>query len=73
VQISILKALKSKTLSRKEIFIAIDMNGDFRFFKRSIEPLIEAGLIEMTIPTKPSSKMQKYRLTDAGKKLKTGK
>jgi ATP-dependent DNA helicase RecG len=29
---------------------------------------LEAGLVEMTLPDKPQSKKQKYRLTDAGKK-----
>ena len=64
IQLAVLNALKHKPLSRKEIFTAIGMNGDSRSFKRNIEPLKEAGLIEMTIPGKPTSKMQKYRLTD---------
>ena len=66
IQISVLKTLGNKTLSRKEIFTAIGMNGDSRSFKRHIEPLIEAGLIEMTIPDKPNSRLQKYRVTDDG-------
>ncbi len=32
-------------------------------------PALEAGLIEMTLPGKPTSSKQKYRLTDAGKRL----
>ncbi|GHU82239.1 Fic family protein [Clostridia bacterium] len=64
--IAVLKALNDKTLSRKEIFAAIGMNGDSRSFKRNIEPLIADGFIEMTVPDKPNSKLQKYRLTDAG-------
>ena len=66
VVIAILKALRNKPLSRKEIFAAIGMSGDSRSFKRNIEPLINEGLIEMTVPDKPNSKMQKYRLTDKG-------
>jgi predicted transcriptional regulator len=64
---SILKSLESTSLSRKEIFAAIRINGDTRAFQRYIEPLIEGGYIEMTVPDKPNSKLQKYRITDKGK------
>jgi predicted transcriptional regulator len=63
---SVLKVLGNKSLSRREIFAAIGMNGDHRAFKRNIEPLLIGGLIEMTVPDKPNSKLQKYRLTDKG-------
>jgi len=66
-QVAVLKALQNTELSRKDVFMAIGMTNDFRAFKRIIEPLIEAGLIEMTVPDKPSSKLQKYRLADSGK------
>ncbi len=66
-QIEVLKALKKTTLSRKEIFAAIGMNGDSRSFKRHIEPLLADGFIKMTVPDKPNSRLQKYRLTDSGK------
>jgi Fic family protein len=66
-QISILKLIKNKTLSRKNIFLEIGMNGDWRSFKRHIEPLLKKGLIEMTVPDKPNSRLQKYRLTYSGK------
>ena len=62
VQMEILELIKNKTLSRKEIFIAIGMAGDSRAFKRHVVPLLNAGLIEMTISDKPNSRLQKYRL-----------
>jgi Fic family protein len=65
--IAVLKALKSKNLSRNKLFEAIGMKNDFRAFKRNDEPLIEEGYNEMTVPDKPSSKLQKYRLSDKGK------
>jgi Fic family protein len=66
-QLAVLKTLESKSMSRKEIFSAIGMSGDSRSFKRNIEPLLTGGLIEMTVPDKPNSRLQKYRLTDTGK------
>jgi len=32
-----------------------------------VKPLIEAGLLELTIPDKPRSRLQKYRLTEKGR------
>lgn len=63
----ILRALKTGSLSRKEIFTAIGMSGDTRSFNRNIVPLLSGGLIEMTVPDKPNSRLQKYRLTNKGK------
>ena len=65
-QVKVLKTLEHQALSRKEIFTAIGLNGDSRSFKRHIEPLLEAGLLEMTVPDKPNSRLQKYRLTALG-------
>ncbi len=66
-QIAVLKALEGQTLSRKEILAAIELNGDSRAFKRHVEPLLTDGFIEMTVPDKPNSRLQKYRLTGIGK------
>lgn len=65
--ILVLKALEAKSLSRKDIFAAIGMKSDFRAFKRNVEPLLIDEYIEMTLPDKPNSKLQKYRLTEKGK------
>lgn len=63
---SVLKSLAHSPLSRKEIFAAIGMNGDTRAFRRIVEPLLAEGYIAMTVPDKPNSKSQKYRLTEKG-------
>jgi len=66
IAIAVLKALDSKSLSRKEMFAVAGVNGDSRSFKRHIESLITDGFVEMTVPDKPNSKLQKYRLTEKG-------
>ena len=66
-QRNILNALEDGTLSRKDIFAKIGISGDTRAFKRHIGPLLSRGLIKMTVPDKPNSKLQKYRLTDSGR------
>jgi predicted transcriptional regulator len=38
-----------------------------KFRAQVLNPLIDAGLVEMTIPEKPRSSKQKYRLTAKGK------
>jgi len=63
----ILKILEGGSLSRKEIFASIGMSGDTRSFNRNIAPLLSEGLIEMTVPYKPNSRLQKYRITDDGR------
>lgn len=66
-QLAVLRSLENVSLSRKDIFAAVGLSGDSRSFKRHIEPLITSGFVEMTIPDKPKSRLQKYRLTKAGK------
>jgi len=40
-----------------------------KFRHKVLNPLIEAGLIEMTIPDKPRSSKQRYRTTAAGSRV----
>ena len=40
--------------------------GDFR---RRLERLLNGGLLEMTVPDRPRSPLQKYRLTDRGRAI----
>lgn len=59
-------------------FMALTGRSDrTKFRNKIIKPLIEAGLLEMTIPDKPTSRIQKYRLTVQGREwlqnLKEGK
>lgn len=44
--------------------------GDTKGTKRSsLVPALQDALIEYTIPDKPNSPLQKYRLTEAGRRL----
>ena len=41
-----------------------------KFRDQVLRPLLEAGLLEMTIPDKPRSSLQEYRTTPAGAAIK---
>ena len=48
------------------------LKGRGTFIKIHLKPALKNNWIEMTLPDKPTSKNQKYRLTRKGKKLKKG-
>jgi ATP-dependent DNA helicase RecG len=53
-------------MSREELQSALRITNKKYFLVNYVKPAIVAGLIEMTIPDKPNSKYQKYRLTRKG-------
>jgi hypothetical protein len=56
-------------MSRRQLQDALGLKGEENFRKLYLEPAMKAGLVEMTIPDKPDSRLQKFRLTNAGKRL----
>jgi len=54
-------------MTRQQLKEALGLKDDEHFRKAYLLPALEAGLVEMTIPDKPRSSKQKYRLTDKGR------
>ena len=55
--------------SRDEIQKLLALKDRKSFTDRYLNPALSNGLIEMTIPEKPNSKLQKYRLTKKGSRI----
>lgn len=64
----IIELLESGSLSAAELVDGLGLKSKSGALKRSLQQLLDDGLAEYTIPDKPSSRLQKYRLTEKGKK-----
>ena len=68
--ISLISAMQGEML-REDLQQRLGVS-DRKYFSASfIRPAMEAGLIEMTVPDKPRSSIQSYRLTDKGRLVMT--
>ena len=65
-QDALLVALNGAELSRQELQRALGLKDIQHFRVNHLWPALEAGLIEMTRPQTPTSRLQQYRLTAAG-------
>jgi len=65
----ILKACSSAPQSKAQLLKSIGLANAYLSYKRHIQPLVADGLLEMTLPDKPNSRLQKYRLTENGRAL----
>ena len=54
-------------MSREDLQSSLKLHDRKSFRERYLKPALAAQLIEMTIPDKPNSRLQKYRLTDKGR------
>ena len=51
---------------RNELMERLDLKHRPNFMEKYLKPALDEGLIEMTLPDKPTSTKQKYRLTNKG-------
>lgn len=58
-------------MKRTDIQEALALRHEDYFREAYLIPALTAGMIEMTIPNKPTSRLQKYRLTQKGRGLVT--
>ena len=55
-------------MTREALQNALNLQDRKSFRERYLKSALVEGLIEMTIPNKPNSRLQKYRLTDKGQR-----
>ena len=63
---AVLSAALTGAATREELQSAARVKDREHFRKQYLKPLLIAGLLEMSIPDKPRSSKQRYRLTQAG-------
>lgn len=68
-ELRVLAALGSGPLSKAELASQLGLSTVSGALNRSVRRLFAADLIEHTMPEKPNSRLQKYRLTPAGRTL----
>ena len=70
----VLAALRAagEPLPRTALQEAAGLSNREHFVKEHLKPLLAAGLLELTVPDKPTSSKQRYRLTEAGRALLGG-
>jgi len=64
--VRLLSAMRGE-MSRQEMQAKLNLRGDDHFRAAYLVPALDAGLVEMTIPDKPRSSKQRYRLTAKGR------
>ena len=67
-QIEIIRKCENEKTA-EELMQAVGRSNRSKFRGKVLKPLMQSGLLEMTIPDKPRSKNQRYRLTENGKVL----
>jgi len=66
MQERILNFLSVSELSKKDLAVQLGKPKPTRYLNDLVKKMLEKNLIEYTIPDKPNSRLQKYRLTKKG-------
>jgi len=66
-QVSELLAVIQGEMRRETLQSALGLRDRKSFRERYLKPALADGLVEMTIPDKPNSRLQQYRLTEKGR------
>jgi ATP-dependent DNA helicase RecG len=59
--------LRSTTLGKKDLALRLGKSKPSRYLNDLVRKMLHVGLIEYTIPEKPNSRLQRYRLTEKGR------
>ncbi|HEV2844061.1 MAG TPA: cell filamentation protein Fic, partial [Thermoanaerobaculia bacterium] len=59
-------------MDRDELQTALGLKDRKSFRALYLQPALEEGLIRMTLPEKPNSRLQRYSLTPAGEAHRAG-
>ena len=68
-QVEQLLAVLTGEMSRASIQARLELKDRHHFIESYLNPALEAGLIEMTLPDKPTSRHQRYRRTAKGEEF----
>lgn len=61
-----LLAVMAGEMKRVEMQQALGLKHEDHFRQAYLQAALQAGLVEMTVPDKPRSRLQRYRLTARG-------
>lgn len=65
-QVEQLMAVLQDEMTRQQLMDRLGLKDRKHFVESYLQPALTQGMIALTIPDKPNSRLQKYRLTQAG-------
>ena len=72
-EVARLLRIEGGPFSRQELQEQLGLKDDEHFRKAYLLPALQGGYIEMTVPDRPTSRLQKYRVTSKGRAWLTEK